>query len=361
MSKKHFSGLLLLTFVVAALVLIIPGKTGEESSPAQTFFLPGVAEQVNDIEWLRLTSGGGVTIATLKRERMAWVVEEASGYRVDWTRLKTLLSGLSQAEVVEEKTANPEYYPRLGVENVSMPDATGVMVEFSGDSGLPALIIGKSAQGRDGQYVRLRDSAESVLIDRRLDVSVERSEWLDSDVIDISNAEVVEVVITHPDGESIKVFKVSADDKNFQLQEIPEGQVKISDWNVNSLAGNLAMLSLDSVAPDGDFDWDDSIRFRLLTADGLLLEADVLAVESGKEAGFAEESVEGEYWIRLEAGLYTTAVESGVEVLDDTSGVGSRAETINNRVNGWAYRISRQKFDSMTKRKDDLLKPADSS
>jgi hypothetical protein len=361
MSRKHFSWLLLITFVVAALVLLIPGKTGEESSPEQTVFLPGVAKQVNDIEWLRLTSGGGVTIATLKRERMAWVVAEASGYRADWTRLKILLSGLSQAEVIEEKTANPEYYPRLGVENVSLPDAGGVMVEFSDDSGLPALIIGKSAQGRDGQYVRLRDSAQSALIDRRLDVSVERSDWLDRDVIDISNAEVVEVVITHPDGESIKALKFSADDENFQLQEIPDGQEIKSEWNVNSLAGNLALLSLDSVAPDSGFDWSGSIRFRLLTADGLLLETDLLAVESASEAEIAEESVESEYWVRLKAGLYTTALHSGVEEVDDTSGAGSRAEAINNRVSGWAYRISRQKFDSMSKRKDDLLKPVDSN
>ena len=348
MSRKHFSWLLFITFVVAAGVLMVPGKTGKESSIEQKVFLPGAAAQINDIEWLRLTSAGNVTVATLKREGQVWVVEEASAYRADWARLKILLAGLSQAVVIEAKTANPEYYPRLGVEDVGLPDAGGVMIEFSTDSTLPALIVGNSAQGREGQYVRLRDSAESALIDRRLDASAERSDWLDKSIVDISDAEVVEVGITHPDGESIMALKFSADDENFKLQDIPEGTEIKSEWTVNALAGALAALSLESVAPEGDFDWNDAIRFRLLTADGLLLESELIAVN-------ADEASQAEYWIRLQAILYTTAVGGSVEAAGDTSATGTRAEVINQRVRGWAYRIPGYTFNSMTRSKDDLL------
>ena len=353
MSRKHFSWLLFLTFVVAGLVLMVPGKTSKESSLEQTVLLPGAAAKVNDIDWLRLTSGGNVTVTTLKREGSFWVVEEASGYRADWERLKTLLTGLSQAEVVEAKTANPEYYPRLGVEEVSLPEAAGVMIEFSADSGLPALIIGKSAQGRDGQYARLRDSTASMLLDRRIDVSAERSDWLDKTIVDISDAEVVEVEIEHADGESIKALKFSADDENFRLQDIPEGMEIKSEWTVNTLAGAMAALSMDSVAPDSDFVWNDTIRFRLLTADGLLLESELLAPD-------ADQTTDKEYWIRLQAGLYTTAVESSVEEVGDAAKTSDRAETINKRVTGWAYSIPEYTFDSMTRRRDDLLQPAGS-
>ena len=353
MSRKHFSWLLFLTFVVAGLVLMVPGKTGKKSSVEQTVLLPGAAAKVNDIDWLRLTSAGNVTVATLKREGSVWVVEEASAYQADWERLKTLLTGLSQAEVIEAKTANPEYYPRLGVEDMSLPTAGGVMIEFSAESGLPALIIGKSAQGRDGQYARLRDSTASMLLDRRIDVSAVQSDWLDKTIVDISDAEVVEVEIEHPDGESIKALKFSADDENFKLQDIPEGMEIKSEWTVNTLAGAMAALSLDSVAPDGDLDWNNAIRFRLLTADGLLLEAELIAIN-------ADKTTEKEHWIRLQAGLYTTAVESSIEEVDDAGKTSERAESINQRVTGWAYRIPSYTFDSMTRRSDDLLQPAGS-
>jgi len=354
MSRKHFSWLLFVTFVVAGLVLMIPGKTGRESGIEQTVFLPGAAAQVNDIEWLRLTSAGNATVATLKREGPVWVVEEASAYRADWGRLKTLLTDLSQAEVIEVKTANPEYYPRLGVEDVSLPDAGGVMIEFSADSGLNALIVGKSAQGRVGQYARLRDSAQSVLIDRLIKVPAQRSDWLDKTIVDISAAEVVEVEINHPDGESIKAFKYSADDENFKLQDIPDGMEIKSEWTVNALAGTLVALSLDSVASEADFDWSNAIRFRLLTADGLLLESELIAIN-------AHETSDGEHWVRLQAGLYTTALESSVEAVDGASATGARAQTINERVRGWAYRIPGYTYDSMTRRKDDFLQSVDTS
>ena len=115
----------------------------------------------------------------------------------------------------------------------------------------------------------------------------------------------------------------------------------------------MAALSLDSVAPESDFVWNDAIRFRLLTADGLLLESELLAINE-------EETTEREYWIRLKAGLYTTAVESSIEDGDDAGKTSDRAESINKRVTGWAYSISEYTFDSMTRRKDDLLRPAGS-
>ncbi len=57
----------------------------------------------------------------------------------------------------------------------------------------------------------------------------------------------------------------------------------------------------------------------------------------------------------MEAGLYTTTVDAGV----DPEGGGEtakRAEDINQRVAGWAYRIPQYKFSAMNKRMDDLAK-----
>ena len=44
MSRKHFSWLLFVTFIVAMAVLLVPGKTGRESSFEQARLLPGLAE-----------------------------------------------------------------------------------------------------------------------------------------------------------------------------------------------------------------------------------------------------------------------------------------------------------------------------
>lgn len=353
MSRKHFSWLLLATGIVAVLVLVFPGKTGRESSLVQTVLIPGLAGQVNDIEWFRLTAAGGEIIATLKRENNAWVVEETSSYHADWGMVKNLLSLLSRAEVIEEKTSKPGYYARLGVEDVSSSQAAGVMVEFSGDSGLAAVIIGNRAQGRDGQYARLRDSAESVLVDTRIDVPREQSSWLDKSIVDVTDAEVVEFEIIHPDGEFIKATRTSADDENFELQNPPADREINSEWTVNAPANSLAALDLQGVVPAALLDWESATRFRILTADGLMVEAELLVVPGG-----AGEGAQSEHWMRLNGGVYTTAVGSMADGEADKTATFARAEEINSRVNGWAYRIPGYRFDSMTRRMEDLLQPA---
>ena len=375
MSRKHFSLLLVVTLAVAAAVLLLPGRTGHESGMARATFLPDLQAEVNGLDWLRIRGPGDRVVATLERSGDHWQVDEANGYRADWERLRALLADLAQAEVVEAKTDNPAYYSRLGVEDVEAPDAGGLQIEFAESTGLPAVIVGKRAEGRDGRYVRRADSAASALIDRNLELPAATTDWLETDIVDIPDSEVVEVDILHADGERVVTRKVSADDEHFLLQDVPDGREIRSEWTVDSLANALSSLTLEAVRPQGELDWGDASQFAVVTADGLRVEASLIEVattpaadpgEGGDEGGAAA-SAPGEYWIRLQAGLYQTALDSAVQepdtAADDASAeaasgpdAAERARVINGRVDGWAYRIPKYKFDAMNKRMEDLLK-----
>jgi len=166
------------------------------------------------------------------------------------------------------------------------------------------------------------------------------------------------VEVLHPDGERVLARKTSADDEDFVLQDIPEGREVQSAWSVNSLANGLASLNLEAVVPDSDIDWTNAVRFGVITADGLKVEAGLVAVESQGEA----ESTETAHWIRLQASLYQTALESAVTLPEEDRGETSqRAESINQRVVGWAYRIPKYKYDAMSKRMEQLLKSPDAA
>jgi hypothetical protein len=375
MSRKHFSWLLIITLVVAAAVLLVPGKTGREAGVEKTALLPELQQRVNDLDLVRFIGAGDAVIATLRRAGDHWQVEELHGYRADWDRLRSLLADLAQAEVVEAKTAKPEYYDRLGVEDVSAASASGVRVEFSEASGVPAVIIGKRAQGRDGRYARVQGATASALLDRDLDLPTAREDWLEKNIVDIADVEVVEFDIRHADGERIVARKASADDENFVLQDIPAGRTVRSAWAVDAPAGSLSALNLEAVAPASEIDWSEAVRFGLVTADGLRLDVE-LVQRAPAEGGVAAEGQEAaaEHWIRLQAGLYQTAVDSAVEVADaggepaedapaETVGVPAdateRAAEINGRVTGWAYRIPEYKYESMTRRMEDLLQVPD--
>lgn len=356
MSRKHFSGLLIATALVALLLLLIPDRAGRKSGFEPLPLLPGLAEQINDIGWLRLTGPGGEVIATLERGDTRWQLREAGGYPADWERLRSLLVALSEAEIIEPKTANSAYYDRLGVQDVEREDAAGVRVEFAAETGLPAVIVGNSAQGRDGSYVREQGAAASFLVDRRLELPREREAWMERTVVDIADGEVVEVGIVHPDGEVVAARKVSADDEDFELQGIPGGREIRSKWTVNSLAGSLSSLTLDEVMHADQFDWSDATRFRLLTADGLEVEVELQRIGApapapGQAAAAEQDAVrEGgeEYWLRIDA---RASEEAAAE----------RAAAINERTAGWAYRVAKFKYESMTRRMDDLLQATGSS
>lgn len=344
MSRWHFGALLIVTVIAALAAFLVPRDTARETGGGPEGLLPELAGQVNELDWLRLVAQGE-NIATMRRGTDGWVLEEASGYRADWPRLHELLSGLAAARVIEYKTTNPAYYERLGVEDPGGEEAAGILIEFSGDSGLPAVIIGKRAQGRDGQYLRLADSERSVLVDREFDLPREAVDWLDREVIDISRDEIVEVGIRHADGERVVAKKVSADDAHFKLQDVPQGREPKSEWNVDSLAGGLDDLELEAVLPADELDWSDAVLHRVVTADGL-----DIAVQLVSEP--LEEGDDPRYWLRLEAGLYTT----GLSGPNESGPAAERARALNEKASGWAYRIPQFRFDDMTRRMDDLVR-----
>lgn len=352
MSRKRFSLLLVVTVVAAALILFLPERADTPERAEDRLLLPDLAGQVNDVSFLRLRGAGGEVLATFRREQDQWRLEEMQSYPADWERLRTLLADLSQSTIAEVKTSNPELYPRLGVEDVSGEDAAGVLVEFDKATGLDSVIVGNAPTGRDGQYVRLAGSDTSLLIDRGLDVPEDPVQWLNRSIIDISRDEVVEVTISHPDGDQVSARRASADDENFDLQGVPDGREISSNWSVNALAGGLASLRLEQVAEDSDMDWSEATVFALLTADGMRVNGWLIERE-------------GEFWIRLGASAYQ-AMDQKVESEDGEArkfaeALSERVIGINERVSGWAYRIQQYQFDTLTKRMEDLLKPVDTA
>ena len=324
MSKKNFSVLILVLAAVALAVYLVPTHTGREASTESRPFLPQLAAVANDVASVRITANGGSDVVTLERAADGWTVQESYGFPADWTVLRPILADLSQAEVVEDKTANPEYYDRLGVGDPRAENATSKLIEFPGRDDVPGVIVGNRAQGRTGQYLRRADEEGSVLIDKNINLPIDAAGWLKRDIIDIADDEVLAVRISHADGEVVAIARDATDVTDFTLDGIPEGREPKSTWAVNQLASVFSGLKLDAVKPVDEVDWENAADLQLTTADGLVI-----------NARLAEEAEHR--WIRLEA--------SGTE----------EADTINDGTHRWAYRIPLYKYDAMNKRMDDLL------
>lgn len=355
MMKRGFPYLVILT-VLAVLVLWVFTISDESADKpaADALLLPEISGQINSVDRVEVVTAGNQVVATLLKGEDGWQLEQMGGYRADWPKLQSLLATLAQATVVETKTDKPEYYARLGVEGVDSADAASVLVKLGVSGQTTGILIGNQAQARQGQYVRLENSGASALVDRRIDISTESSDWADSRILDINAAEVAEVEIIHPTGERVLVMKISADQTDFDLAGMPLDREIKSSWAVNSLGSVFSMLDLETVHPEGGFDWADAVRMRLLMFSGVEIMAETIEAED-------------EYLLRLSASHPAgQVVEKQAEVTSESQqairdqaahDVAKTVDEINAKTAGWVYGISKSKHDAMIKKPEDLLKP----
>jgi hypothetical protein len=231
----------------------------------------------------------------------------------------------------------------LGVEGIEAEDASGLMLVLGVAGDQHKVLLGKQENGRGGRYARLAEAGQSLLVDFDAEVPGTASGWVNDLVVDISQDEVAEVEIIHPDGERVKVFRLSADDSDFTLEGLPEGREKQSSWALNSLGSLLASLRLESVQAIDDLDWGQATRLRLLTFDGLVVSV-------------ATVSVDETHWVSVEASVFQAGDNADQAASDDETAAVERAANLNARTAGWAYAIPAYKHEAMLKRMEDLLK-----
>jgi hypothetical protein len=119
------------------------------------------------------------------------------------------------------------------------------------------------------------------------------------------------------------------------------------------------MLNMETVKPEGSLDWSEAVKMRLLMFSGVEIMAEML--ETGDE-----------YLFRLRAGFPAADVVKSQPEDDKTSveqqdiekraanDVAKKVEDINQKTAGWVYGITKQKYEAMVKKPEDLLKPLES-
>ena len=299
--------------VVAALaaVLVVLALVGQNRAPGPSLsgstLLPGLDAALNDVNEITLVGAGNETIASIRRSEQGWTVPEKGGYPADTAKIRDALLALAEARVVEEKTSNPEFYDRLGVESVESDSSAGTAVTIRyGDEAFPTVILG-DAEGSSQRYARRSDEARSLLIDRDPDLPRSAPQWLQTSIFDLRSERVSEVIIEHGDGERLRIFKDEPGQTNYSVDAVPDGR-ELQYAGVANVTGNvLRELALEDVEPAANGS-EPSVTTRFQTFDGLVVTA------RGYERG-------DENWLEFEASVNAqAAAEQGVEPAADDSG-----------------------------------------
>jgi hypothetical protein len=358
--------LLLVLALMAAVAVVLVTLTGRSDrdparEDASAILLPGLSHGINQVERIRLTAPSGDGVITLERHADGWSVAERDGYPADAGKVRQLLIRLSEARSLEEKTADPAFYERLGVEDVSSDSGSGVLVEISGGADT-RLIVGKQEprSGR-GTYVRSADSAGSLLVDQELSPGTKIADWVVRDITDIPESRIVSVDVTHADG---NVVEVRRDESGaFKLANLPDGREVSAANGPATLARTLSALNLDDVRKLAEGEPPaDAARALFVTEDGRLITASLweeteerlLALDIARAAPAPQDTgaADAPSPETPATGEGPEAEEAAVAQVTD-----AELDAERERLSGWVFRIPVWKYDQINRRLEDLLVP----
>lgn len=347
MQRRGLLALIVLTAVVlvAAVAVSLPhgggrGNGGNAETAAGMPVLPRLTASLGDVATLAVKhADAGLT---LERRDDKWVVAEKGGYPADEAKVRQALLGLAELTFVEPKTAKPDLYPRLDVEDLK-PGAKSADVEAKDASGktIAELIVGKRRPdqlggGNDGIYVRRLGEAQSWLAKGSLDVTGDAKEWLDKKIAAIPPARIKSVRMTHADGSTLTVEREKPEDK-FAVAGAPADTKYKSDFALAEPASFLDNVELTDVQPadKAQLPTDGVTKAEIATFDGLTVA--VSAVESN-----------GAQWVRLSATGAGEAAEKEAKDLDAKTGA-------------WVYAVLPYKVNPLKTKLEDLVEPPKAS
>jgi hypothetical protein len=368
----------ILAFVGLAAWLVSPrdeARLGEGKR-----LLPGLSQVLSEVERVTVRRGGNETLATLVPTEAGWVVQERDGYPANFSRLRQNLRGLAEAQIFEAKTANPEFYERLGVRDIADEEATGTEFDIQAGDYSGRVIVGSTDVGGGSlAYVRRADEAQSYLVRASLDPGRSITDWLDTAIVDISSARVRAVQIRQPDGEILAIAKPRTESANYTVADVPAGRTLTYEGVANSIGAALAGLKLDDVEPASTADTGDTepTVATFETFDGLTVEVQTWALSDKTVHAFSataqlppvgETPLPDEVPPAMEAPATAGDTPEGNEPNDavateddgpsDAEGLAkieAEAQAINDRVGGWLYTVPAFKAEQFTRRMDDLL------
>lgn len=309
---------------------------------AQTEFLPGFAAHVRQAARIHIVSKKNGAFDVAFKPSKGWVLPQKNDYPASFAMVNRTITVLERMQTVEPKTARADWLHYIGLDDPAK-GGLGIEITVSDEHGhaLARLIVGKSTDigdsgGAIGLFVRRPGEAQSWLVRAESEFQAIPDEWIDKSVLDdLDPAAIQSTVMTAADGKSYEVLRDSKKDMHFKLAQMPVGREIAAEEAPDGVGAALTGFAFTDVQPAKEIDFSTPVRVTTRTFDGLSITAEV-----------AHTGIE--YWAKLSAASLSNKAETA-----------KVARIINQRSNGWAYKLADYKGAQLTAPLESLLKPKD--
>ena len=329
----------LLALVIAAVFAIAGGwYFGTATQPPQRAAIdtgrlafPDLTAKLKDARRIEITSKGKVTVIEAKNN--VWGLADRGGYPVQESKLRAMLTTLTELRLTERRTTDPTEFSRLGVEDPTTDkDGTANLLRVLDGGGKPivSIIVGHRRTRTQGNvpeevYVRLPDDNQTWLADGSLQADADPQVWLDRDVLNISHTLITKVVANR-NGAAIELTRDGDKLKVTRPAEYP----KLEDYKLDDVGRALESLTFQDVKPDTQPIGEKIGEAVFTTSDGLDIAVSVYHLDKDSWTRFA-----------------VTAPDRGKP----------EAERLNAKLSGWAFETGAWKDKSLVPSLDDLKAP----
>lgn len=349
-SLAMLAGVTAIAVIFAVIALWQRSATGESDFATVRMF-PSLKAEMGNVTAIQIETKAASFNVTRNAEGR-WMVPDKGNYPADAnTVLKTIL-GLSELNLVEQRTARADWHEKLGV---ALPKAggTGTLVTMKNAKGevLASVIVGgavegASAAGKQAVYVRHAAQPQTYVARGNFAPPTTESAWLDKAFIDLARTRVKTATVQPFKGRPYSVTREKPSDENFSIVEaIPAGRVLRTENEPNAIGNALIGMSFDDVKPQAGMDLTSAVKSTFTTFDGLTLTLSLIELDR-------------DFWLTINA-VHDASVTPPT---DDKAGglkpdVAKEAKDINDTVAGWAYKVPRYKGVLLSTPMEDLLRP----
>jgi Domain of unknown function (DUF4340) len=335
----------LLALVVVGVLAVVGGwyfGTAEKPSGQHTYssgklMFPDLAPRLQEAARIEITHQDKTT--ALARYGDVWGLADRGGYVVQGSKLRGMLTALTELRLVEPRTTDPAQFGRLGLEDPNGKEGTSDLLRVLDASGKPivALIVGHRRVRTQGNvpeqdYVRRPDDNQTWLAEGSLQVDADPQQWLDRDIMNIDHARIATVAVTHGD----ETMELARDGQKLVLKS-PAEHPPLDDYKLDDIDRGLELLTFQDVQADKDPVGDKVGQSVYTTGDGLAVTVTVFKGDK-------------DIWARFSA-----APAPGQDPGDKAKG---EANKLNARLAGWTYQLGSWKQKALVPSLDDLKSPA---
>jgi hypothetical protein len=337
--RRNLAILALLAAASVILAVIALDVRQNEVAPhyTQEPFFPGLADRLNEIARIRITSRKGTFDVAFKPYK-SWVLPSRNDYPASFDMRKDTIVGMKALVTLEPKTARADWLHYVDLD--APPKGNGVMISLLNDKGetIASMIVGASIDigdptGDVGIFVRKPGSTQAWLVKSPVEFKTDPSDWLEKNVMTIDGGSIQETDVDPVGSASYEARRENPNGRDFVVTDMPAGRELTDPAAADAVATAAASFTFQDVRPARDLDFGDAARVITKTSDGL-----TVTIETLKQGD--------EYWA-------TVAADSAPGKPD----AAKQARDINGRVNGWAFELPPAEGQLLMTPLDSLLKP----